>query len=66
MAPPQPSVARSLRLVPGQSAVSVTIRFDDQATGAPVGLTVVVLKPEQFRVVVQTGGPLSPGEDLGG
>jgi DNA-binding GntR family transcriptional regulator len=66
LAPPQPSVARSLRLVPGQSAVSVTIRFDDHATGAPVGLTVVVLKPEQFRVVVQTGGPLSPGEDLGG
>src|SRR5215831_20426967 len=49
LAPPQPSVARSLRLVPGQSAVSVTIRFDDHSTGTPVGLTVVVLKPEQFR-----------------
>ena len=60
LAPPQPSVARSLRLVPGQSAISVTIRFDDHATGTPAGLTVVVLKPDQFRVVVEMGGPLSP------
>jgi DNA-binding GntR family transcriptional regulator len=60
MSPPQPSVARSLRLVPGQSAVSVTIRFDDRATGTPAGLTVVVLKPDQFRVVIEAGGPLSP------
>jgi DNA-binding GntR family transcriptional regulator len=66
LAPPQPSVARSLRLVPGQSAVSVTIRFDDHATGTPVGLTVVVLKPDQFRVVVEMGGALSPGKDLSG
>ena len=66
LAPPQPSVARSLRLVPGQSAVSVTIRFDDHATGTPVGLTVVVLKPDQFRVVVEMGGPLSRGEEPGG
>ena len=56
LSPPQPSVARSLRLVPGQPAISVTIRFDDQATGAPVGLTVVILKPDRFRVVVESGG----------
>lgn len=55
MSPPQPSVARSLRLVPGQSAISVTIRFDDRPTGAPVGLTVVILKPDQFRVVIEAG-----------
>ncbi len=30
LAPPQPSVARSLRLMPGQPAISVTIRFDDR------------------------------------
>jgi DNA-binding GntR family transcriptional regulator len=58
MSPPQPSVARSLRLVPGQSAVSVTIRFDDPATGDPVGLTIVILKPDQFRVVIQIDGPI--------
>jgi DNA-binding GntR family transcriptional regulator len=53
LSPPQPSVARSLRLVPGQSAISVTIRFDDRQTRAPVGLSVVILKPERFRVVIE-------------
>jgi DNA-binding GntR family transcriptional regulator len=56
LAPPQPSVARSLRLVPGQSAISVTIRFDDALTREPVGLSVVILKPEQFRVVIEFHG----------
>ncbi|HUN33958.1 MAG TPA: UTRA domain-containing protein [Trebonia sp.] len=54
LSPPQPSVARSLRLVPGQSAISVTIRFDDEQSRSPVGLSVVVLKPEHFRVVIET------------
>jgi DNA-binding GntR family transcriptional regulator len=60
LSPPQPSVARSLRLIPGQAAFSVTIRFDDRATGDPVGLTVVILKPDQFRVVIEIGVPLRP------
>jgi DNA-binding GntR family transcriptional regulator len=59
MSPPQPSVARSLRLIPGQAAISVTIRFDDPATGDPVGLTIVILKPDQFRVVIQIDGPIA-------
>jgi DNA-binding GntR family transcriptional regulator len=65
MSPPQPSVARSLRLVPGQAAISVTIRFDDPATGDPAGLTIVILKPDQFRVVIQIDGPIagSPASD---
>lgn len=58
LAPPQPSVARSLRLVPGQAAISVTIRFDDPDTCTPAGLTVVVLKPGLFRIVIQAGVPL--------
>ena len=53
LSPPQPSVARSLRLVPGQSAISVTVRFDDALTREPLGLSVVILKPEQFRVVIE-------------
>jgi DNA-binding GntR family transcriptional regulator len=53
LSPPQPSVARSLRLVPGQSAISVTIRFDDEQSRSPVGLSVVVLKPDHFRVVIE-------------
>jgi DNA-binding GntR family transcriptional regulator len=58
LAPPQPSVARSLRLLPGGSAISVTIRFDDRVAGTPVGLTTVALKPQHFRVVIQAGDPL--------
>jgi DNA-binding GntR family transcriptional regulator len=66
LAPPQPSVARSLRLVPGQPAISVTIRFDDPVTRSPVGLTVVILKSDQFRVVVEIGGSVPGGEPGGG
>jgi DNA-binding GntR family transcriptional regulator len=57
MAPPQPSVARGLRLMPGEPAIAVTIRFDD-AAGAPAGLTTVALKPHHFRVVIQAGDAL--------
>ena len=56
MSPPQPSIARSLRLSPGQPVITVTIRFDDPATGEPGGLTVVMLKPELFRVAIDTTG----------
>ncbi len=54
MSPPQPSIARSLRLSPGQPVITVTVRFDDAATGEPAGLTVVMLRPELFRVAIDT------------
>jgi DNA-binding GntR family transcriptional regulator len=54
MSPPQPSIARSLRLSPGQPVFTVTVRFDDTATGEPAGLTVVMLKPELFRIAIDT------------
>ncbi len=54
MSPPQPSVARSLRLSPGQPVITVTVRFDDPATGEPAGLTVVMMRPELFRVAIDT------------
>jgi DNA-binding GntR family transcriptional regulator len=54
LTPPQPAVARSLRLSPGQPVITVTVRFDDPATGSPAGLTVVMLKPELFRVAIDT------------
>jgi hypothetical protein len=47
-------VARSLRLSPGQPVITVTARFDDSDTGSPVGLTVVMLKPELFRIAIDT------------
>jgi DNA-binding GntR family transcriptional regulator len=64
MAPPQPSIARSLRLLPGQPVISVAVRFDDRATGIPVGLTALALKPHYFRVVIQAGDPLPPTPNL--
>jgi DNA-binding GntR family transcriptional regulator len=54
MSPPQPAIARSLRLTPGQPVITVTIRFDDSDTGTPAGLTMVMLKPELFRVAIET------------
>jgi DNA-binding GntR family transcriptional regulator len=54
MSPPQPSIARSLRLSPGQLVMTVTARFDDSVTGEPAGLTVVMLKPELFRIAIDT------------
>jgi DNA-binding GntR family transcriptional regulator len=52
MCPPQPSAARSLRLTPGQPVTTVTIRFEDRELGTPAGLTVVMLRPELFRVAI--------------
>ena len=56
MSPPQPSIARSLRLSPGQPVITVTVRFDDAASGEPAGLSVVMLKPELFRIAIDTAG----------
>jgi hypothetical protein len=55
MQPPPPSVARSLRLSAGQPAALVTVRFDDPGTGRPAALTVAVLRPDLFRIVVDSG-----------
>jgi DNA-binding GntR family transcriptional regulator len=64
MSPPQPSIARSLRLSPGQPVITVTARFDDAVTGEPAGLTVVVLRPELFRVAIDTTEAPSPTEPV--
>jgi DNA-binding GntR family transcriptional regulator len=55
LCPPQPSIARGLRLAPGQPAMTVTIRFDDSSV--PVALTVVMLRPDFFKVSVETAAP---------
>ncbi len=62
---PPPSVARSLRLTAGQPAMMVTVRFDDRETSQPVALTVAVLRPDMFRVVVQTPRPPLPDGNAG-
>jgi DNA-binding GntR family transcriptional regulator len=62
---PPPSVARSLRLTPGQPAMMLTVRFDDSDTRKPLALTVAVLRPDMFRVVVQTPRPPLPDGNAG-
>jgi DNA-binding GntR family transcriptional regulator len=63
--PPAPSVARSLRLPAGQPAVNVTIRYDS-AEGCPVALATAVLRPDLFRVVVESPQPPPPASLLAG
>jgi DNA-binding GntR family transcriptional regulator len=65
MQAPPPSVARSLRLTPGQPAMMVTVRFDHDGTGRPVALAISVLRPDMFRVVVQTPQPPLPDGKAG-
>jgi DNA-binding GntR family transcriptional regulator len=55
MSPPQPAIARSLRLSPGRPVITVTVRFDGPEPDA-AALTVVMLKPELFRVAIETAG----------
>jgi len=60
MSPPEPDVARALRLGPGEPASTVTVRFDNSATHVPAGLTVVTLRPELFRVAIDTAEAAGP------
>jgi len=57
---PPPSVARSLRLTAGQPAFMITVKFADSASDRPVALTIAVLRPDMFRVIVQGAEPLLP------
>jgi hypothetical protein len=43
----------------------VIVRFDDPATGRPAALTVAVLRPELFRIVVHTTQKPLPGDRTG-
>ena len=58
--PPPPSVARSLRLGPGQPAAIIVVQFDDPGGLRPTALTVAALRADQFRIVIQ-----SPDAPLG-
>jgi Bacterial regulatory proteins, gntR family len=63
MQPPPPSVARSLRLSAGQPAAMVTVRFDDPDADRPVALTIAVLRPDLFRIVVESGEAVAADAD---
>lgn len=60
MQPPPSSVARGLRLRAGQPAAIVTVRFDDPTAGKPVALTVAALRPDLFRIVIDSPADASP------
>ncbi len=60
MQPPPSSVARGLRLRAGQPAATVTVRFDDPVSGRPAALTVAALRPDLFRIVIDSPGAGSP------
>ena len=58
MLPPPPSVARTLRLPTGASTTLVTVRFDDITSRTPAAVTVMVLHPDLFRVILEwSDGP---------
>jgi hypothetical protein len=65
MQPPPSSVARGLRLRAGQPAAMVTVRFDDPASGRPAALTIAALRPDLFRIVIDSPGESSPVSALG-
>jgi hypothetical protein len=58
---PPAAVARSLRLPPGQPAAMVTVRFEDPQTAQPVALTFAAIRPDLFRIVVESGESPLPG-----
>ena len=61
--PPAPAVARSLRLAAGEPAVTVTVKLEDTAQPGVIALTVAVLRPDLFRIVVESPG--IPGPAVG-
>lgn len=56
---PPPSAARTLRLSAGEPVATVTVSFAMPATGAPLALTMAMLRPELFRIVVEAVPPHS-------
>lgn len=52
MLPPPPSIARTLRMSAGAPATLITVRFDDPSNGTPTALTMVVLRPDLFRIAI--------------
>jgi UTRA domain/Bacterial regulatory proteins, gntR family len=63
---PPPSAARTLRLSAGEPVATVTVSFTVPATGAPVALTMAMLRPELFRIVVEAAPRQALGQGTGG
>lgn len=61
---PPTAVARKLRLAAGQMAVLVTVLFGQEAARWPAALTAAVLRPDMFRIVMETAPSGPVAEDL--
>ncbi len=59
LAPPPPSVARSLRLGAGEPVATVTVNFEDPVAHHPIALTTAMLRPDLFRIVVHAAAATS-------
>jgi DNA-binding GntR family transcriptional regulator len=64
MQPPPSSIARGLRLGAGQPAAMITVRFDEQASGRAVALTVAALRADMFRIVVDSPADTAPVRNI--
>ncbi len=67
--PPAPSAARTLRLAPGVSALTVTVRFSGAGPGSPTALTAAVLRPDLFKITIEAaavGPPVTRPREPGG
>jgi UTRA domain-containing protein len=62
---PPPSAARTLRLAAGEPVATVTVSFALPDTGAPVALTMAMLRPELFRIVVEAAPGPEPAAGAG-
>jgi hypothetical protein len=49
---PPPAAARRLRMAAGEPVVTVTVSFADPATQALVAMTMAMLRPQLFRVIL--------------
>lgn len=63
---PPPSAARTLRLGAGGLVATVTVSFADPGTGSPAALTMAMLRPELFRIVVEAAPLRAPTESTEG
>ena len=63
--PPPTSVARKLRLSAGEPVVLIVVRFDYPGRQRPAALTIAALRPDKFRIRVQSPDlPLAEGQDV--
>lgn len=62
---PAPSVARTLRLSAGEPAATLTVRFEESSHPRVLALTVAVLRPDLFRIVVESPSPGIPAPTVG-